>query len=105
MLRRRFLLGFLLCLTLDLSSPFIAGAFSFDPDDCVDGVHHRTSSSTERADASALPARGPALRFALPSPSPVRPFAGGRHTILEWLVVSREDAHAAGDSPAPSDDH
>jgi hypothetical protein len=105
MTRHRLLLGFLIYLTLDLTNPFIAGAFSFDPDDCVDGVHHRTSSPTDRTDASALPARSPAVRLALPSPSPVRPLAGGRHTVLEWLVASREDAHAVGDSPAPSDEH
>jgi hypothetical protein len=102
---RRLLLGFLLYLTLDLTNPFIAGAFTFDPDGCVDGLHHRASSATERADASVVPARRPVARLAPPSPSPVRPLAGGRHTILEWLVASREDAHAVGDSPAPSDDH
>jgi hypothetical protein len=37
-------------------------------------------------------------------PSPVRPLAGGRYTILEWLVDSREDTRASGDPP-PSEDH
>jgi hypothetical protein len=104
MTRRRLLLGLLLYLTLDLTNPFIAGAFTFDPDECVDGLHHRASWTTEPADASAVPARNPAVRLALPAPS-VRPLAGGRHTILEWLVASGEDTRAAGDSPALSDDH
>jgi hypothetical protein len=104
MTRRRALLPFLLYLTLDLSDPFVAGAFRFNPDECVEAYHHRASSSAERTDASAPSARGPALRFALPSPSPVRPPAGGRHVILEWLVETRADIHVAGDPPR-SEDH
>ncbi len=105
MIRRRLLLAFLLYLTLDLTNPFVAGAFNFNPDECVDALHHRASSSAERTDASALPARGPVVRLALPSPSPARPLAGGRHTILEWLVDSREDTRASGDPPPSAEDH
>jgi hypothetical protein len=105
MTRRRLLFAFLLYLTLDLSNPFVAGAFNFNPDECVEGLHLRASSAAGRIDASALPARTPVVRLALPSPSPVRPLAGGRHTILEWLVESREDIRASGDPPAPAEDH
>jgi hypothetical protein len=105
MIGRRLLFTFLLYLTLDLSSPFVAGAFNFNPDECVEGLHHRASSSAERIDASALPARRPVVRLALPSPSPVRPLAGGRHTILAWLADSGEEARASGDPPAPAEDH
>jgi len=104
MARRRMLLAFLLYLTLDLSNPFVAGAFNFNPDECVEGIQ-RTSSSPQRADAPALPVRVPMVRLGLPSPSPARPLAGGRHTVLEWLVDSREDTRASGDPPLPSEDH
>jgi hypothetical protein len=104
MKRRRLMLVFLLYLTLDLSDPFVAGAFNFDPDECVDGIH-RVSSPHQRTDAPALPVRVPVVRLALLSPSPVRPLAGGRHTILEWLVDSREDTRVSGDPLPPSEDH
>jgi hypothetical protein len=104
MTRRRLLLAFLLYLTVDLSNPFVAGAFNFNPDECVEGLRHRVSFA-EAIDASALPVRTPVVRLALPSPSPVRPLAGGRHTILEWLVDAREDTRASGDPPAPAEDH
>ena len=98
------MLAFVIYVTLDLSSPFVPGAFNFDPDECVDGIH-RASSPHERADATVLPARSPVARLVLPPPSPVRPPAGGRHAVLEWLVDSREDSRASGDLPAPSEDH
>ena len=105
MTRHRWLFAFLMYLTLDLSNPFVAGAFNFNPDECVEGCRYRTSSSAERTDASALADRVPVVRIALPSPSPVRPPAGGRHSVLEWLADSRGDARAVGD-PAPlSEDH
>jgi hypothetical protein len=102
--RRGMMLAFLLYLTLDLSSPFVPGAFNFDPDECVDGIR-RASSSHERADATALPARSPVAPLVCPQTSPVRPPAGGRHAVLEWLVDSREDSRASGDLPVPSEDH
>lgn len=97
------MLAFLMYLTLDFSSPFVAGAFNFNPDECVEGIH-RTSSSHQRADAPALPSRAPVVRLVTSPPSPVRPLAGGRDTVLEWLVDSREDARS-GDPPPPSEDH
>jgi hypothetical protein len=70
----------------------------------VEGIHG-TSSQLQRADASAVPARVPVARVELPPPSPVRPLAGGRHAIVEWLVDSRHDTRVAGDPPPPSEDH
>src|SRR4030095_9963020 len=104
MIRRRGMLAFVIYIALDLSSPFVPGAFNFNPDECVDGIH-RASSPNQRADASALPARVPVGRLERPSPSPVAPLAGGRRPILEELFESREDTRASGDSPAPSEDH
>ena len=102
---RRMTLCFLLYVTLDLSSPFVPGAFTFDPDDCVDGVHGASSQLLRRADASALPARKPAARPELSPPSPVRPLAGGRHPVVAWLVDTREDPRSATDPPPPGEDH
>lgn len=96
--------AFLVYVTIDLSNPFVPGAFNFNPDECVEGTH-RTSSSPQCAAASLLPARAPVARLDVPLPSPVRPPAGGRHAVLEWLVDAREDTRAAGDSLPPSEDH
>ena len=102
--RRRKMLAFVIYITLDLSSPFVPGAFNFNPDECVDGLH-RASSPNQRADASALPARTPVVRLELPPLSPVRPPAGGRHLVLEWLVDGRDNTRASGDAPPPAEDH
>ena len=103
MKRRRLILGFLFYVTLDLSSPFVPGAFNFNPDECVEGIQRAVS--VQRTDASALPARKPVVRLDIPPPSLVRPLAGGRYTILEWLGASREDIRASSDPPPPSEDH
>ena len=97
------MLAFLFYFTIDLSNPFVPGAFNFNPDDCVDGIHRMSSSSAQRTDAPELPARVPVVRLEVPLPSHVRLPAGGRHSVLEWLVDSREDTRASGDTPA--EDH
>jgi hypothetical protein len=104
MIRRRGMLAFVVYIALDLSSPFVPGAFNFNPDECVDGIH-RASSPNQRADASALPARTPVVRLELPPPSPVRPLAGGRNLVLEWLVDARDSTRVSGDPPPLSEDH
>ena len=98
------MLAFVFYITLDLSSPSIPGAFSFNPDACVEGVHC-ASSPTQRADASALSVRTPVVRLELPSPSSVRPSARGRFLVLEWLADAREDTGASDDPPSAADDH
>jgi hypothetical protein len=60
MTRRRLFLGFLFYLTLDLSNPFVAGAFNFNPDECVDGIHraggaHGDLAAVARATACGGP--------------------------------------------------
>src|SRR5262245_51319063 len=98
---RSLLLAFLTYLSLDLSTPFVPGAFNFDPDECVDGVR----SPHQRASASARPTRTPMVRLKLPPPSPARPLAGERNVVRDWLVDSREDTRASGDPPPRSEDH
>ena len=102
--RRRLMLVFLVYVTIDLSDPFVPGAFAFNPDECVEGIH-RTSSSPQYADASPLSVRARVARLDVPLPSPVRPRAEGRHASLEWLVDTREEARGPGDPPQPSEDH
>jgi hypothetical protein len=96
--------AFLLYVAIDLSNPFVPGAFNFNPDECVEGLH-RTSSSFQRTDALASQARVPVVRLELPPPSPSRPLVGGRHVVLAWLADSREDMRASGDPPPPTEDH
>ena len=105
MTRSRLILAFLTYLTLDLSSPFVAGAFTFNPDECVEGIH-RVSSAADRTDASVLlSARVPVVRLERPSPSPVRPLAGARYAVLEWRIGTRDDPRASADPPPASEDH
>lgn len=104
MTRHRLMLVFLIYLSVDLSNPFVPGAFNFDLNECVDGIQ-RTSSPHQRTDASALATRTPVVRLELPPPSPVRPLAGGRHVVLAWFVDLREDTRAAGEPPPPGEDH
>ncbi len=47
---------------MDLSSPFIPGAFNFDPDDCVEGIREASFHSTVRGNQPAT---------STPSPLPI----------------------------------
>lgn len=96
-------MAILIYVTLDISSPFVPGSFNFDPDECVEGLQ-RAASPHELA-VSIVPSRLPVARLVLPAPSPVRPVAGGWHTVLERLVDARVDTRASGDPPPPSEDH
>ena len=60
--RRCLLLVFLAYILLDLGSPFVPGAFTFDPADSVDAV------SAARARLAALPRIAPAWFTAMPMP-------------------------------------
>ena len=52
--------------SLDLSSPFIPGAFNFDPDDCVEGIRQASGHSTVRVNqpATSTPSPLPIFRVA-----------------------------------------
>jgi hypothetical protein len=102
---RRLTLCVLLYVTLDLSSPFVPGAFTFDLDDCVEGVHSGASTYARRAAAAALPARKPVARPELSPRSPGPPRPEGRHPVIAWLTDTREDRRAATAPPPPAEDH
>jgi hypothetical protein len=102
-MKRRMIMALLVYITLDLSSPFVPGSFNFDPDQCVEGIH-RASTPQGLAVATVL-TRLPVLRLVLPAPPSIRPVTGGCHTVLEWLVDSRDSTRASADPPPPSEDH
>lgn len=100
MMARRLTLLIALYVFLDLSNPFMPGAFNFDPDESVDGVACiRDSSARRGAVVSSTPpipvsptrdARGdPVARAAR--------HAGTSRAVSEWLVDVRR-AHV----PAPA---
>jgi hypothetical protein len=102
---RRFTLLLLIYVSLDLTNPFIQGAFSFNPDDSVEGIsrHHRGGApvpSTADTPATAIePAptdRAAAIARRLPS---------RHHALGEWLVDVREAHAALADPQSPTDDH
>ena len=81
------------------------GAFNFNPDECVDGSRRRASSSAERTDASALLARRPVVRLALPRRRPCDRSREGVTPSSNGWSTHREDTRASGDLPAPAEDH
>ena len=54
-------LAFVMYVTLDLSNPFIAGAFNFSPDECVEATqrHERAGAVADRAILTAERVRQP----------------------------------------------
>jgi hypothetical protein len=50
--RRLWFLAFVTYVALDLSSPFIAGAFNFNPDECVEAAHREQQVDAASSDAA-----------------------------------------------------
>jgi len=100
---RRFTFLVTVCVTLDLSSPFVAGAFRFNPDESVDGVS--VHSERTRREPGTVPtplprrAEAPEARLA----SPVRRLEGRAH--VEWVVDLRQSHAPASRPPSLSEDH
>jgi hypothetical protein len=105
---RRLTLVVLCYVSLDLSSPFVPGAFNFNPDESIDGVQRHRETAVRRLVAAPKPppsltapdldlVRHTAGAFASPQRAP--------RMMYEWLVDVRR-AHA----PVPevsslSEDH
>lgn len=104
----RFLVGLLLAyVALDLGSPVIPGAFSFDPDDCVDGFRgDRTRATGLEATplAARTPQRGDDVR---PSPRAERPRMPAVAGSRRMAPLPRADLAGAPPSSRPPspDDH
>jgi hypothetical protein len=104
---RRFTLFVLLYVSLDLSSPFIQGAFSFNPDESTDGVQRRRDPAARRLTTVAAPRDSTLPRqdhLARPANTLVRaPRDGG--VVAEWLVDVRRAHAPVPEVSALSDDH
>ena len=88
--------------TLDFASPFIAGAFTFNADESVDGVH--APRQQVRVKAVAVPMPMPERAENEPVPRLVLP----RHDVRplsEWFVDLRRAHSQTAATPLVSEDH
>jgi hypothetical protein len=98
----------LVYVSLDLSSPFVPGAFNFDPDDCVDGLHRPVDA---RAQGKGADVRSPAVapvqvKLALvAAPAIHEPHQATRQAISDWLTDLRRSHPPSRDVGSPSEDH
>lgn len=105
-MRRWFVLLLMLYLALDLTNPFMPGAFNFDPDESFEG-----SRSVRRGDDQLVVVTAPALERASTTVDirlPARP----RHEVApvagllrDWFVDLRRAQSAFDDRPPLSEDH
>jgi hypothetical protein len=98
--RLTLLIGLYVC--LDFASPFIPGAFSFNPDESVEGVsaHRRAVKVTVVAIASPAPKR--AQTEAIARVAPPRPQS---RPLGEWLIALRRAHSPTAATPLISEDH
>ena len=104
---RRLTLFVLLYVSLDLSSPFIPGAFSFNPDESTDGVQRRRDPAAPRLTIVTAPRDSMIPRhdhLARPVNTRVPNPRDGR-VAGEWLVDVRRAHAAVPEVSALSDDH
>ena len=100
---------FILYLTIDLSSPFVPGAFRFDPDESVEGVAgyrdtgkrarqglHRSVAPTQDARSGAVAAVSARVRHE------ARPAA---RVAADWVVEARRSQHPPGPPSPLAEDH
>lgn len=92
--------------SLDLSSPFVPGAFNFDPSECVDGLRHARPHGTTRADqpATSAPAPSTAFRMAEESRLTDRPLIATPHAG-DWLIDLKRAHPPSREVSSLSDDH
>jgi hypothetical protein len=92
-----------LCLSLDFSSPFIAGAFRFEVDESTEGALSRARVVRAGRLAVAAP-RSPAQDLSRPRGQ----FPRGRLEVRaheEWLVNLRESHTPASHPPSSTEEH
>ena len=95
-MKARRLTFLVLCyVSLDLSSPFVPGAFNFNADESIDGVQRHRETAARRLATAPTPPVPPA-----PDVDPVKHMAGAvarieraPRTVYAWLVDVRR-AHA-----------
>jgi hypothetical protein len=105
--RRRLTLLFVMYVALDLSSPFVPGAFNFNPDESVEAVSRRRDASARRLPPGTTPPPSPRDETCRVVQSrPAGPALTTRpRAVSDWLIDVRR-AHA----PVPqvstlSEDH
>ena len=95
-------IAFLFYVTLDLSNPFVAGAFNFNPDECVEATQRdqRADAVADRATQTAQRVRqqqAETRRVVARAPAPTR--------RADWRSPAPV-AHAVSASPpSPTEDH
>ena len=102
MTTRWVLLPVLLYLTLDFASPWVAGAFRFDPDESVEAL--KDPASTKRRGPIVSTSRGVIHAARVREVVVARP-EGGEPLVGDWLVDLRRSHRPSSDPSPPSDDH
>lgn len=104
MTARRFVLLLGLYVTLDLTNPFMPGAFNFNPAESVEGIRpeHEVFRSRLAAHADPLPTRDAALKHAVVAPRPAEPWEP--RAVSAWLVDLRQRQSSVSEPP-PTEDH
>ena len=103
MLSRLPVLAFVMYLTLDLSSPFVPGAFTFDPDECVEAAQREQPRAVT---AETMPPSTPhVLRLAGVTRPAVRP-APAPDPRTQWRSAAPVAHTAPPAAPSsPTEDH
>jgi hypothetical protein len=99
---KRLTLLVLLYVTLDLSNPFIPGAFSFNPDESVDGIDLRDPRGPR---VSATSAHSPAVRLVAHKAPPAVVQRARETRVLERFVDMRQAHGASADPQSLTEDH
>jgi hypothetical protein len=100
----------LIYLAIDLTNPYVPGAFEFTPDGglaWVEAMAHARPRLSIGATEASTPALAPAPRLLLAEDVSSRSAEpGGRRDLMAWLVSVRTADPPARDLPPPSsDDH
>ena len=102
MTTRWILLPVLFYLALDFGSPWVVGAFRFNPDESVEGLQDQPSAKRRApvTGASRIATRDVSVRqVAVARTGPDAPPQG------QWIVDVRRSHRPSPDPSAPSDDH
>jgi hypothetical protein len=85
--------------SLDLSNPFMPGAFIFDPEQSVEGLHG------ERGREQIITVAPPVAPRVETDEAPARSARRPAPMARRWLAEPRPAHVPAGEPPPPSDDH
>lgn len=104
---RRLTLLVLCYVSLDLSSPFVPGAFNFNPDESVDGVcrHHEDAAHGFTAARDTSPLARVETRPAVHPPASTIASAGRPRFLNRWPVDLRRAQAPLRTASSLSDEH